>query len=105
MSVHHRRQRWDARTRGFRARLKPQLPLPCISCGKPVHDDPPGHRGPTTWHVGHILDAARGGRPVWGNIGPVHAGCNLRDGGKLGAALTNSAKRDAQRGSAGLRSW
>lgn len=105
MSEHHRRQRWTTFTRQRRAELEPQLPLPCIRCGKPVHRDrptPAGHLRPATgWHVGHILDAAKGGRPTRDNTGPIHAACNLRDGGRAGAAVTNARRASSQ----GLRPW
>lgn len=109
MSVHHNRQRWTSFTRLRRAELAPQLPLPCIArrclMGGTVYPDPPTPPGmirrPTTWHVGHITDAAKGGRPTRENTGPIHARCNLRDGGKAGAAVTNG-RRSVDRG---LRPW
>jgi hypothetical protein len=70
------------------------LPAPCIACGKPVM---PGSK----WHVGHRVDAARGGRPTAANVGPVHEGCNLKSGGKLGAKITNAKRRTAQ----DIREW
>jgi hypothetical protein len=105
VSEHHRRQGWQTFTKQRRAELEAQLPLPCIECGKPVHRDAPTARGmlrpPTSWHVGHITDAAKGGRPTRENTGPVHAKCNLRSGGKAGAAVTN-ARRTIERG---IRPW
>lgn len=71
-----------------RPELAAQLPLPCIRCGRPVLPDPPG-LARTRWHVGHIQDAARGGRPTRANTGPIHARCNLESGGKLGAAISH----------------
>lgn len=105
MSEHHRRQKWSTFTRQRRAELLPLLPLPCIRCGKPVHPDPPRPAGvtywPTRWHVGHIQDAAKGGRPTRANTGPIHTSCNLRDGGKAGAAVTNARRAAGQ----GIRPW
>lgn len=105
MSEHHKRQQWTTFTQRRRAELKDQLPLPCIQCGQPVLPDPPRPPGvdrwPTRWHVGHIQDAAKGGRPTRDNTGPIHAACNLRSGGRAGAAVTN-ARRAADRG---IREW
>jgi hypothetical protein len=105
MSEHHRRQHWTSYNAKRRAELAAQLPLPCIRCGEAVHPDPPRPPGvtywPTRWHVGHIQDAAKGGRPTRENTGPIHAGCNLRDGGRAGAAVTNA--RHPRR--AGIRPW
>lgn len=105
MSAHHIAQRWSSFTKRRRAELEPLLPLPCIRCGKPVYPDPPTPAGmlrrPTLWHVGHIVDAAKGGRPTRANTGPIHRRCNLEDGGRAGAAKTN-ARRNAQQG---IRPW
>lgn len=110
MSIHHRRQQWSTFTARRRAELAPQLPLPCIAgpkCirGGVVHPDPPqvpgGPRRATTWHVGHVQDAGKGGRPTRENTGPIHAACNLRDGGRAGAAITN-ARRSSDKG---IRPW
>lgn len=93
MSRHHIAQKWSTHSPKLRKDIKPLLPLPCISkqCkkGGVVHptDD---------WHVGHRIDAAKGGRPTKRNTGPIHKGCNLRDGGALGAAVVN-ARRASQR--------
>lgn len=110
MSRHHRAQKWSSFTRSRRAELEPQLPLPCISrhCirGGIVHRDPPLPAGMIrrahTWQVGHIRDASAGGRPTRENTGPIHTACNLRDGGKVGAAITNRQRSSDDRG---IRPW
>lgn len=109
MSVHHIRQGWTTFSRERRIELAAQLPLPCIAgaeCleGGIVYPDPapaPGFRPRTRWHVGHIIDAAKGGRPTRANTGPIHARCNLRAGGTAGARVTNR-RRSADRG---IRPW
>lgn len=107
MSRHHRAQQWTTHSPKFRAQIKPLLPLPCIECGHPVL---PEHK----WEVGHKRDASRGGRPRLDNVGPVHCksidkagniiwprNCNQIAGGKLGAAVTNGRRRQAQ----DIRPW
>lgn len=110
MSRHHIAQKWSTFTRKRRAELKPMLPLPCIAgrdCleGGLVHPDPPRPPGvvrwPTRWHVGHVTDAAKGGRPTRDNTGPIHASCNLRAGGSAGAAVTNRQRATGN----GIRPW
>jgi hypothetical protein len=94
MSRHHRAQKWTTHSPKLRKLIDAQLPLPCIACHRAVN---PGD----TYHVGHRQDAALGGRPTSANTGPVHPGCNLRSGGKLGARITNS-KRQAGKD---IRPW
>jgi hypothetical protein len=109
VSRHHVDQRWSTFTRKRRAELEPQLPLPCVAqrCirGGVVFPDPPQPAGmrrrPTSWHVGHIRDAAKGGQPTRENTGPIHAACNLAEGGRAGAAITNGQRAD----DAGIRPW
>lgn len=101
MSQHHRAQKWSTHSPKLRKLITPQLPLPCVNCGRAVM---PEHK----WQVGHRLDAAKGGRPTLSNVGPSHVkselwprSCNQIDGGKAGAAVTNR-KRKADKG---LREW
>lgn len=109
MSRHHIDQKWSTFTRKRRSELLPLLPLPCIAgrdckLGGYVHPDPPaepGLRRRTSWHVGHIQDAGKGGRPTRENTGPIHAACNLESGGRAGAAVTNARRRD----DVGIRPW
>ena len=109
MSRHHIDQKWSTFTRKRRIELAAQLPLPCIDAhcvmGGTVWPDPPTEPGmrkrPTTWHVGHISAASAGGRPTRENTGPVHALCNLQDGGRRGAAVVN----DRRRADVGIRPW
>lgn len=109
MSRHHIDQKWSTFTRKRRAELEPQLPLPCVAhrCirGGVVWPDPPTppgmRRRATTWHVGHIVDAGKGGRPTRENTGPIHAACNLKEGGMAGADITNRKRSDGN----GIRAW
>lgn len=101
MSRHHRAQKWTTHSPKLRAKLKPQLPLPCVNCPHAVMPD-------DEWQVGHRQDAAFGGRPTLANVGPSHSycracrkRCNQVAGGKIGAALTNG-RRKASRG---IRAW
>lgn len=101
MSRHHREQQWSTHSPKLRAQIKPMLPLPCVECGHPVL---PHHQ----WQVGHVRDAGEGGRPVLGNVGPVHVrsehwprNCNQIAGGRKGAAKVNAPRRAARR----MPSW
>lgn len=94
MSQHHRRQKWSTRQPKLKAKIAATLPRACIECGRPVAKD-------DRWHVGHIRAAAHGGRPTPSNTGPVHASCNLRSGGQLGARIVN-ARRQASKD---IRPW
>jgi hypothetical protein len=60
------------------------------------------------FHVGHIRAASLGGKPTMQNTAPIHARCNLSDGGKLGAAVTNAKRKSEStrtQTEAGRRSW
>jgi hypothetical protein len=64
-------------------------PVPCQRCGQPITSDDPE----SSWHAGHIEGHATGGSdsdPA--NFTPEHARCNMSDGGKLGARITNGVK-------------
>lgn len=101
MSRHHRAQKWTTHSPKLRAKWTALLPRPCIACGQPVMKGEP-------WHVGHIIAAEDGGRPTMQNTAPVHARCNLSDGGKRGAARVNAARRAVaarEQAEAGRRSW
>jgi len=87
MSQHHRRQKWSTASPKHRSRIAQLLPLPCIECGRPVTPD-------QNWHVGHkVAASAPGSSAGTANVGPAHATCNLKAGGKLGAAKTNARRR------------
>lgn len=71
-----------------RAYWRPRLPVPCCRCGRPVHHDPRKRAG--GWHVDHYpIPRSAGGTETW----PAHDLCNTSDGGKVGAAITNSRRR------------
>lgn len=95
MSQHHRAGKHTTRAPRIRAQLTPQLPLPCVDCGRAVF---PGD----AWQVGHILAAVHGGQTTLANCGPSHTACNRRAGGKLGAAVTNAKRRSAE---PDIRAW
>ncbi|MGO2658420.1 MAG: HNH endonuclease [Mycetocola reblochoni] len=69
-----------------------------MNCGQPVYRE-------QLWDVGHIIDAERGGRPVAGNVGPAHRGCNRRAGGKRGGTIRSRARRAAANRDQNLRDW
>lgn len=98
MSKHHVNQQWSTHSPKLRAKILPLLPLPCIQCGRPVTKD-------QTWHVGHRLGAASGGKPTPQNVGPAHAKCNLRDGGRVGARITNARRNASRIREKDIRSW
>lgn len=101
MSRHHRAQKWTTHMPKLRKMLEPKLPLRCLNCPHPVTRD-------QRWQVGHILDAALGGKAKASNVGATHAWCptclkrcNQVAGGKLGAAVTNSKRAKRQ----DIRPW
>lgn len=101
MSQHHRAQKWTTHSPKLREKIKPRLPLPCVNCPHLVTRE-------DRWQVGHIRDAATGGRPVIGNVGPAHTfcevcgkACNQVAGGKLGAAIVNGRRQKSQ----DIRPW
>jgi len=95
MSEHHRRTRHTTDAPKLRVQIERRLPLPCIEgCGNPVL---PG----SNWHVAHIVPASQGGKTIASNVGPAHANCNLKAGGRLGAATVNRRKQNEK----GRRSW
>ncbi|GLK17734.1 hypothetical protein BJ984_003461 [Herbiconiux flava] len=93
MSQHHRKQKWSTHSPKLRKLHKATLPQTCTNCPHPVTAD-------MEWQVGHRQDAAMGGQPTYENTGPAHSmcpwckrRCNQVAGGRLGAAMTNRAKR------------
>lgn len=94
MSRHHVASGHTTELPKVRAFIRSQLPLPCVECGRDVTDD-------ARWHVAHILPASRGGRTTIENCGPAHPSCNLRAGGKLGAAVSNQSRRTSR----DIRAW
>jgi hypothetical protein len=59
----------------------------------------------TKWHVGHIIGAEDGGAPTLANVGPEHAACSHKSGGKRGAQITNGRRRRRSNSSKGIRPW
>lgn len=101
MSAHHRAQKWSTHSPKLRKLIEPRLPLRCLNCPHAVLRE-------QRWQVGHIIDAALGGRPKASNAGPTHEycpackkRCNQVAGGKLGAAITNSKRTKRQ----DIRPW
>lgn len=96
MSRHHRAQRWTTDSPKFRKTIQAMLPQPCVNCGRPVLRT-------DRWHVGHRPghDAHLGKRAQLQHVGPAHALCNLRDGGRTGARIVN-ARRQASKD---IRPW
>lgn len=99
MSQHHRASKHTTAAPKLREQIEARLPLPCVEqCGRLVE---PGQ----SWHVAHLIPASQGGRTVASNVGPAHARCNLKSGGKLGAATVNRRRRAASNATTGRRSW
>ncbi|MET0725946.1 MAG: HNH endonuclease signature motif containing protein [Leifsonia sp.] len=94
MSQHHRAGRHTSLAPKVREAINATLPRPCVECGRMVVKE-------DRWHVAHIVPASQGGRTTPQNCGPAHAACNLKAGGKLGAAVTNRA-RNAEKD---IRPW
>lgn len=98
VSQHHRRTKHTTHMPKVREQIAARLPMPCVECGRPVVAE-------QSWHVAHIVPASQGGRTTAANCGPAHAQCNLRSGGKLGAAVTNGRRRATDASSLGRRAW
>lgn len=81
MSQHHARTGHANRSKALRPGIAATLPAPCVECGRAVQPE-------DRWHVAHILAAVDGGRTTVDNVGPAHADCNMRAGGRRGAAMT-----------------
>ena len=86
MTQHHRTGAWTAVSRKLRPIIQARLPEPCTKCGWPVYAE-------HAWQIDHIVAVSQGGSDDWSNLGPAHKRCNQSDGGKLGAAMTNSRRR------------
>ena len=94
VSRHHEASKHASKAPSVRKLIERTLPAPCEECGRPVLPD-------QAWHVAHRVPASQGGQTTIANCGPAHAGCNLRAGGRLGAAITNGRRRQ----SIGRRQW
>ncbi|WP_082108705.1 recombination protein NinG [Microbacterium sp. Ag1] len=93
MTAFHRTKAWRDFRNVQRALIEKRLPAPCVDCGRAVLRT-------QKWHVGHIIAVSLAPHLglVPANVGPSHARCNLRDGGRMGAAKTNRARSRAKRG-------
>jgi hypothetical protein len=103
MSRHHRAQKWSTHAPKLRARIV--LPAPCLDCPHPVMPD-------QKWQVGHRKAASAGGAPTVANSGPSHTycptcqrRCNQSSGGRMGAVVTNQARRRTRDRSNDIREW
>lgn len=92
---------WSGRTvTRARARWRPVVwagDAVCWRCGRVIVPDP--SRRDEGWQVGHVVDRMDGGEHGPSNQAPEHSHCNMRAGGKRGAAITN-ARRTGVRGAA-----
>lgn len=95
MSEWHRKSKHTTHVVEVRKAIASRLPLPCVEgCGQPVLKT-------QSWHVAHRVPASQGGRTTLANCGPAHAKCNLKSGGRMGAAVTNGRRRAEQ----DIRPW
>ncbi|MFT4232277.1 MAG: hypothetical protein QM606_05815 [Leucobacter sp.] len=100
--AHRRNPRMQAALRAYRPQIAATLPAPCVQprcqLGGTVYPD-------QSWDVAHLpgLDAHLDPEhvPTRAEVGPGHSKCNRSDGGRVGAAKTNAARRAAKR----MRSW
>lgn len=97
MSQHHARSGWATISARYRPAIKASLPAPCVNRCTMGGTVLPGQ----AFDVAHIVDVAAGGSNARHNLGAAHQKCNRSDGGKLGAAKTNAAKRAALK----VRKW
>lgn len=85
---------WSGRkVTNARARWRPVVEAGeaiCWRCRRVIVPDPTRRDG--GWHVGHVEDRALGGALGPTNQAPEHADCNLKAGGRLGAAITNARR-------------
>lgn len=70
-------------------------PQPCSKCGKPIVES-------DNWHADHYLISRHQARLMGLRltdlpVAPAHARCNMSDGGKIGARLTNLKKTQVER--------
>lgn len=86
------RTRWGGQaSRRERAKWAARLPVACCRCGRPVLPRP--WMPADGWHPDHYpVRREAGGTETW----PAHAECNLADGGRRGAAITNARRRAAR---------
>jgi hypothetical protein len=97
MSGNHKANNWAKFSARYRPSVKACLPSPCVNAcqlGGVVYPGQP-------FDVGHIVGYDAGGSNDRSNVGAAHVKCNRSDGGKIGAALTNAAKRSGKK----LREW
>ena len=82
---------WGGRAAAkYRAHFAPQLPLPCLRCGQPVH----AHQA---WEVDHRLsrDAYPELTHDLANMWPSHRRCNRRAGQAITTAKRTRSRRIA----------
>lgn len=81
------RKKWGGRaSQAARAYCKTLLPRACWrGCGKIITSETPARQ----WQAGHVEGRGEGGQDDVSNYMPECTECNLREGGRLGAAITN----------------
>ena len=92
MSKYHRTT--EAIKRARHARQRVVLPAQCWRCGGVIAEG-------QMFHMGHTVDVANGG--AGSPLMPEHIRCNLHEGGRLGAKVTNARK--ARRDGKAMPSW
>jgi hypothetical protein len=101
MSGNHAANNWAKYSARYRPSVKACLPSPCVNdCqyGGIVYPGQP-------FDVGHIVGYDRGGSNDRSNVGAAHVKCNRSDGGKIGASITNAAKRSSRLSGKKIRAW
>lgn len=84
MSQHHKRVGWASISQTLRPRIAASLPAQCIRCGGIITRD-------MKWDVGHRVDLEMPGANPY-DVGPEHARCNRRAGGRAGARKVNARR-------------
>jgi hypothetical protein len=84
------RKKWGGRkVAKARDTCRAMFPTPCWrGCGRTITADWPEK----DWHAGHVEGRAEGGADNVTNYLPECRWCNLREGGRLGAAITNGKR-------------
>jgi hypothetical protein len=80
-----------SKSKQARAKCRAMLPWACRHCGGMISPDDPE----TSWDAGHREGNENRAGGSTDGMEPEHSRCNRSEGGKVGAAITNSQRRPA----------
>lgn len=81
-----------SKSKQARAKCRMMLPHPCRHCGGPILPTDPE----SSWDAGHRQGNENREGGTTDGIEPEHSRCNRSQGGKVGAAITNSRRQPVQ---------